>query len=231
MKEIEPCSDPESEKLVAKGEESLTGLYESRFHVRTAVWLFWAVYALLCAAMAVGFQVGLRRYLEHVRLIGSAPERSVVWFWWGFTVLFVLVLALVPLGLYLSRLQHYVIHSDGVRLAVGKKTSIDLRFSNMRNVQVARWWQAVFRHFASGFSGSRGTGLLILLKEKAPYSFMFGGGTRLMWIEPDNPQAFLEELNRAWNGWRLRHGEAPTGGGTTSPPAGSSTSSNASRAV
>jgi len=212
--------DAESEKLVAKGEEPLTPVYESRFHLPWAYWLFWVVVALGCAAMAVGFQVGLRKYLESVRLIGGSPERSVVWFFWGFTVLFILVVAALPLGVYLSRLQHYVIHSDGVRLAMGKKTSIDLPFSNIQNVQVGRWWQA-FATFASGFSGSHGTGLLVQLKKKAPLSFMFGGGTRLLWIEPDNPQAFLEELNRAWNGWRLRHGEGPTGGGTTPPPAGS----------
>lgn len=224
MKGIEPYSDPDSEKLVAKGEKSLTGLYESRLHAPWTYWLFWAAGTAVGAAMAVGFQVGLRKYLESVRLIGGSPERSVVWFFWGFTVLMILVVAGVPLGIYLSRLQHYVIRLDGVRLAVGKKTSIDLRFSNMQNVQVAPWWQA-FTKSASGFSGAHGTGLLILLKEKAPLSFMFGGGTRLMWIEPDNPEAFLEELNRAWNGWRLRHGEAPTGGGTTSPPAGSSAAS------
>jgi len=221
-------SDAESEKLVAKGEESLTGLYESRFHVPWMYWLFWAAVG---AAMAVGFQAGLRKYLENVRLIGGSPERSVVWFFWGFTVLWILWVAWLPLGICLSRLQHYVIHLDGVRLAIGRKTSIDLRFSNIQNVQVARWWQA-FTKVPSGFSGAHGTGLLILLKEKAPISFMFGGGTRLVWIEPDNPEAFLEELKRAWNGWRLRHGEAPTGGGTTSPPAGPSTSSSdASRAA
>ena len=224
MKEIEPYSDPESEKLVAKGEESLTGLYESRFHVPWTYWLFSAAAAAVGAAIAVGTQIWLRKYLESVRLIGGSPERSVVWFFWGFTVLYILVVAWLPLAIYLSRLQHYVIHLDGVRLAIGKKTSIDLRFSNIQNVQVARWWQA-FTKFASGFSGAHGTGLLILLKEKAPLSFMFGGGARLMWIEPDNPEAFLEELNRAWNGWRLRHGEAPTGGGTTSAPAGSSAAS------
>lgn len=213
-------SGAESEKLVAKGEESLTRLYESRFHVGTAVLVFWAVFAtVLCAATAVGSQAGLRRYLENVRLIGGSPERSVVWFWWGFTALCILVVAFLPLGVYLSRLQRYTIHLDGVRLATGKKTSMDLPFSNIQSVRIARWWQA-FTKFASGFSGAHGTGLLILLKEKAPLSFMFGGGTRLMWIEPENPEAFLE-LNRAWNGWRLRHGEGPAGGGTTSPPAGS----------
>lgn len=108
---------------------------------------------------------------------------------------------------------------------------MDLGFGNIQNARVARWWEAITK-FASGFSGGRRVGLLILLKEKAPFSFMFGGGSRVMWIEPDNPEAFLKELNRAWNRWRLIHGEGRAGGEATPPPAGSSSSSSqASRAA
>jgi len=201
--------DSESGERVAMGEKPLTPLYESPFHMSMAVWVFWPVFALLCVSMAVGFQVGLRRYLTNVGLMGGSPERSVVWFFWGFTVLFILVAACMPLGLYLARRQRYVIHSDGVRLVVGKRTSLDLAFRNIQNVRVVRWWQA-FATLSSGFSGSSATCLLIQLKDKAPLSFMFGGGTRQMWIEPENPQAFLAELNGAWNRWRRAHGEAPT---------------------
>jgi hypothetical protein len=198
-------SESEPEKLVAKAEESLTPLYETRFHPSTVDWVIWAVAIALLGALAVLFPaIGLRKYLEDVRLGGGAPDRGVVWFFWGFTAVWIIGVVSLLLGPYVSSFQRFTIHLDGVLVKMGKKTRMDLRFGNIESARVARWWEA-FTKFASGFSGHYGVGILILVKQKLPYSFWVGGGSRLVWIGPDNPETFLKELNGAWDRWRLAH--------------------------
>ena len=127
----------------------------------------------------------------------------------------------------------YVIHTLGLRVAVpvtyAKRCVFGFEFSDFEDVRIAPWWKA-FTTFATGDPLSK-RGIMITLKRRLPFSFsgamLIGSGSRRVFVPHNESEVFLKELNRAWNRWRLIHGE-----GQTDPKSGSSTpASNTPRAA
>jgi len=181
--------------------QSVTKLYESRVPVPK-----WLLAGLVVVTLVFTFGVVSELYSYYhaskiLRVPGQSGHLNMA------AVSFVLALCLVATLIYWLQPLHNIVHKEGVRLALGKRF-VDLKFEDFDKVETARWWDA-FRKFATGNPITK-RGVMLTLKRKPPLGFwmqtLVGAGSRLVYLPDKDPEAFLKEINRAWDAWRPPHG-------------------------
>ena len=119
---------------------------------------------------------------------------------------------------------HYVIHSDGLRVAgrvayVGRFVYI-FEFSTFEDVRLRACGKPSRRSRREALFSRRG--VMITLRRRVPLSLsggmLIGSWSRRVYVSHKEPEVFLKELDCAWNRWRLTHCERQT-----DPKSGSST--------